>query len=56
MKKVYFISGFPRAGNTLLSSILNQNPNIHSTGHSFLPDLFFAIKNAQNSLFLSNLS
>ena len=27
-KKVYFLSGFPRAGNTLLSTILNQNKKI----------------------------
>ena len=26
----YFLSGLPRTGATLLSSILNQNPNIHS--------------------------
>jgi len=47
MKKIYFISGFPRAGNTLLSSILSQNPLIGATGQSFLPDIFYAIKNAQ---------
>lgn len=27
MKKYHFISGLPRSGSTLLSSILNQNPN-----------------------------
>jgi hypothetical protein len=37
-KKIYFISGFPRAGNTVLSSILNQNPKIKTTAHSILPD------------------
>ena len=26
--KIFFISGFPRAGNTLLASLLNQNPDI----------------------------
>lgn len=29
-KTYYFMSGLPRAGSTLLSSILNQNPNVHS--------------------------
>jgi hypothetical protein len=43
-KKYLYFSGLPRAGNTLLSAILNENSNIHATGHSFLPDLFFAIK------------
>lgn len=27
MQKIHFISGLPRSGTTLLSSILNQNPN-----------------------------
>jgi len=39
MKKIYFISGFPRAGNTVLTSILNQNPKIKATAHSILPDV-----------------
>lgn len=36
MKKYYFLSGLPRSGNTLLSSILNQNTNITVTGNSSL--------------------
>ena len=49
MKQYFYISGLPRSGNTLLSTILNQNPDIHSTGHSFLPDLLFAIKNTERN-------
>jgi sulfotransferase len=30
-KNYYFLAGFPRSGNTLLSSILNQNPEIYSS-------------------------
>jgi sulfotransferase len=30
MKKYHFISGLPRSGSTLLTSILNQNPRFHS--------------------------
>lgn len=30
MKKYHFISGLPRAGSTLLISILNQNPRFHA--------------------------
>lgn len=30
-KKVYFLSGLPRTGSTLLGSILGQNPKIHAT-------------------------
>lgn len=29
-KSYYFMSGLPRAGSTLLSSLLNQNPRFHS--------------------------
>ena len=43
MKKFYTVCGFPRAGNTLLTSILNQNPDIHFTGMSSLPDVFYRI-------------
>ncbi len=30
MKKFYFMAGLPRAGSTLLSTLLNQNPKIYS--------------------------
>lgn len=30
MKQYYFISGLPRSGSTLLSSILKQNPDFHT--------------------------
>lgn len=33
-KKYYFLAGFYRTGNTLLSSILNQNPNFYSSALS----------------------
>jgi len=33
-KKIFFLAGFPRAGNTLLTSILNQNPDICCTANS----------------------
>lgn len=36
MKKYYYLSGLPRAGNTLIASILNQNSNISVTGNSSL--------------------
>ena len=31
MNKYYFISGLPRSGTTLLSTILNQNPNFQAS-------------------------
>ena len=30
MKTFYFMAGLPRAGSTLLSTLLNQNPRIYS--------------------------
>ena len=30
MKKIHFITGLPRSGSTLLSSILNQNPKFQA--------------------------
>ena len=33
-KKLFFLIGYPRSGNTLLTSILNQNPIIGCTGNS----------------------
>ena len=35
--------GFPRAGNTLLGCILNQNPRINATANSVLPEIMFSI-------------
>jgi sulfotransferase len=37
-KKYFFLSGLPRSGNTLLSSILNQNPELKVSANSFLCD------------------
>ena len=53
-KKVYFLTGFPRSGNTLLAKILNQNKDIGATGHSSLPDVLFnldliKLKNTYNN-------
>lgn len=36
MKSLAFLSGLPRTGTTVLSSILNQNAKIHCTSTSGL--------------------
>ena len=38
-KTIFFLVGLPRAGNTLLGSILNQNPDIAVTANSITPEL-----------------
>ena len=53
-KKVYFLSGFPRAGNTLLASILNQNPEINSTAHSVVQDILFSIEKIKHNSVIYN--
>lgn len=42
MKKFYFLSGLPRSGSTLLTAILNQNPNIYSSPTSGLIEIMGA--------------
>jgi len=39
-KKIFFLAGLPRAGNTLLTSILNQNPDIGCTPNSLILDMY----------------
>ena len=39
-KKYFFLAGLPRTGNTLLSSILNQNPDLAVSANSFVSEIF----------------
>lgn len=48
MKKVFFLVGLPRAGNTLLSSILNQNPKIAVTANSITTDLLYNVSSIKS--------
>jgi sulfotransferase len=41
MKKFIALSGLPRTGSTLLSSILSQNPEIHAEGNSAVCQLMW---------------
>jgi sulfotransferase len=50
MKKIYFLSGLPRTGTTVLSSIINQNPNIHCTSTSGLLDLLSGVNYVYNEV------
>jgi sulfotransferase len=38
MKTFYFMSGLPRSGSTLLTALLNQNPEVHASTNSPLLD------------------
>lgn len=39
MKNIYFLSGLPRSGSTVLAAILSQHPAIHTTATSGLLDM-----------------
>ena len=43
MKKYYFLSGLPRSGNTLLGSIINQNPKLNLTANTILTDAIYQL-------------
>jgi sulfotransferase len=40
-KEIFFLSGLPRTGSTLLTSILSQNSSIHTEGNSALCQLMW---------------
>lgn len=53
--KLFFLAGLPRSGSTLLSAILNQNPQIHAEGNSAVCQLMWDMQqsceqNAQEQL------
>jgi sulfotransferase len=41
VKNIFFLSGLPRTGSTLLTSILSQNPDLHTEGNSPLCQLMW---------------
>ena len=49
-KKFYFLCGLPRAGNTLLTSLLNQNPQIACTPNAFTSNITEAISKVETTL------
>jgi sulfotransferase len=52
MKKesMYFISGLPRSGSTLITNILKQNPKIHGESVSSLASIFGSINASWSSI------
>jgi sulfotransferase len=54
-KTVYFMSGLPRAGSTLLSSLLNQNPRFYSGPSSPVVPTMIALETSlsQDELYLA---
>lgn len=50
MKHIYYISGLPRAGSTILANLLCQNPKFQATATSGCLDVLFGIRNQWNNL------
>ena len=44
MKNYIFLVGLPRSGNTLLGSLINQNPNVCLSGNSVLLDVLWELE------------
>lgn len=48
MKKIYYLCGLPRSGNTLFGALLNQNPKIQVTANSIVLDIIWNLENLKN--------
>ena len=49
MKKFYCLSGLPRAGNTILSSVLNQNKNIAVSANSVISETLYKLEKCKET-------
>ena len=54
MKQFFFLSGLPRAGNTLLSTLLNQNPDILVTPNSVTAHLLLKLHESKQTFMYKN--
>ncbi len=54
MKKVYFLSGMPRSGNTLLGSLINQNEEITMTGSSIVCSILYNLSLLKEEMTFKN--
>jgi len=54
MKKFFFLAGLPRAGNTLLSTLLNQNSDILVTPNSVVPHLLLKLHETKQTFMYKN--
>tara|TARA_B100000900_G_scaffold415836_1_gene447434 strand:- start:2491 stop:3282 length:792 start_codon:yes stop_codon:yes gene_type:complete len=54
MKNISFLHAAPRSGNTILSSLLNQNPKINVSAHSLVTDIMLASIVGKDSTMFQN--
>jgi sulfotransferase len=50
MKTLYFVSGLPRSGSTLITNLLKQNPQIHGEAVSSLSSIFGSVNASWSSI------
>jgi len=48
MNNIYFLCGLPRAGNTLLGSIVNQSQHVKLTANTILTDVIYQLQLIKN--------
>lgn len=48
-KNFYFLCSLPRAGNTILGSLLNQTNNLKLSANSILPDMLWLLDDFKNN-------
>ena len=48
MKKYFFLNSLPRSSNTLLGTIINQNPQVSITANTILTDVFLQLLKLKN--------
>jgi len=53
-KQFFYLCGLPRAGNTLLSSLLNQNPDLKLTANSITGGILTVVDRLKTSLVYQN--
>ena len=54
MKHIHFLTSMPRAGNTLLGSILNKNKNITVTPNSIISEMIFKLHELKECIIFRN--
>ena len=54
MKKYFFLNSLPRSSNTLLGTIINQNPQVTMTANTILTDVIYQLQLLKNDEIYQN--
>jgi hypothetical protein len=53
-RQIIFLCGLPRAGNTLLGSLINENKKIKATPNSIIPEILYQLNELKDSSVFQN--